>query len=136
MSEKARRKTSKAEYFTMRLNPETNPRDADTLRIIRELEAQGFTFKAIAQDAILHAEGRTPEMFSEPNAMTGVIIERMEDTLAQFADHIIKEIDRRGVGTGQSVGSREEERGEDEPSEEAMNFARSFARRQKNGGNK
>jgi hypothetical protein len=128
------KKTTKAEYFSMRLNPATNEHDAKTLAVIKREIARGFTFKAIAQDAILRADGHTPEMFSDPSAVNAALIGKIEDLLTNFAEDLIGRIGhlpRTGDDFSSDYGDDP-----DEPSGFARNFAKGFLQRQQNGGDR
>lgn len=122
-----REKTTKAEYRSMRINPETSKEDADTLEIIERLEKQGYNFKQIAQDAILRAGGAKPEMYSKNPS--GFILGSIEDMLSRFASELIGSM-RGGAGR-----ARFEEIPEDaDISPFASKFAQSFIQRQETKG--
>lgn len=87
-------KTTEAEYRSMRINPKTSKEDADTLKLIQDLEDKGWTFKQIAQDAILRSAGHEPEMYARNGS--GYILGNFEDMLTRFAHEIIDSI--RGQG--------------------------------------
>lgn len=107
----------------MRLNPATSDEDAKTLEIIKRLVARGFTFKSIAQDAILRADGNTPEMFSDSSAVNAALLGRIEDMLTHFAEDLIKRI-----GSNPYVGNGDDEDSEEYEPTESTDFARTFAR--------
>lgn len=112
-------KTSKAIIKSARLNP-INPEDKAALDIIKKLEKQGYSFKQIVVDAVLLADGRTPEMFAK-TADTQGVLSRMETLLEQFAQEIIHSRPQGGIGIP------------DEPGEDthfAKNFAQAFLQRQ------
>ena len=123
-----REKTTKAENRTMRINPETSQQDADTLAIIKQLEAQGYNFKQIAQDAILRANGHQPEMYSKNPS--GFILGSIEDMLSRFASEVISNV--RGSG---GRGKSEEINDEEDVTPFANKLAQSFIQRQKTKGN-
>lgn len=116
-------KSTRAEYYSMRLNPATSDEDAKTLEIIKRLVARGFTFKSIAQDAILRADGNTPEMFSDSSAVNAALLGRIEDMLTHFAEDLIKRI-----GSNPYVGNGDDEDSEEYEPTESTDFARTFAR--------
>lgn len=115
----ARHKTSEAVYKSVRLNP-INEEDRLALEIIERLEKQKFTFKQIVVDAILRADGHTPEMFAK-TADTQGMLSRMEVLLEQFAQEIIH-------SRPQQSGAETDEPGED--THFARNFAQAFLQRQ------
>lgn len=133
----ARRKSSVAKYYSVRFNPATNQEDAEVLRIIERYEAQGYTFKDIIRAAILTEEGFDPALFSG-KLQAGLIVSSMETLLAEFAEHIIREMggkgERRGRQTVRYADDDDSDDDDDTPSGEARNFAKGFIRRQQSGG--
>lgn len=126
-----REKTSKARYFTVRLNPtESNPLDADTLAIIERLMAKGFGFKSIVQDAILRADGATPEMYSR--FTSGLNLLDIQSLFEKFAAEILSEVKRSG-GSVRRVESQfsDDEIDDADVSPFAARFAKSFLDRQR-----
>ena len=119
------RAKSKAEYRSARFNP-INPEDRDVLAIIHELEAQDYNFKQIVTDAILRADGRTPEMYAAPQITADLIKAYMNDILPQFAQEIISHVKHGGV----AIENEPEDTGGN-PSEFAKTFAKSFVERQR-----
>lgn len=91
-----KQKTSQARYFAARFNP-IHEKQAQAIVIIDGLIAQGYTFKDIALDAILLADGRTPEMFDRQSeyqlhhvmdklaALEGVIEGAVEQLIRRIA---------------------------------------------------
>lgn len=128
------KKTTKAEYFSMRLNPTTNEHDAKTLAIIKREMARGFTFKAIAQDAILRTDGHTPEMFSDPGAVNAALIGKIEDLLTNFAEDLIGRIGHLPRTGDDYDGDYDSDSGE--TSGFARNFAKGFLQRQQSRGDR
>lgn len=118
-------KTTQAKYFTLRLNPVTSAEDSETLNIIRQLESEGYTFKQIAQDAILARQGYNPEMFSK--STSGYILGGLENLLTRFAGEIVHEL-KKG-GKSQINGDTDDDAREEE-SPLVRNLARSFMQRQ------
>lgn len=116
----ARQKTSKAVIKSVRLNP-INKEERTALEIIQRLEDEGFNFKQIVVDAILYADGRSPEMFSKTD--TQGLFAHMEALLEQFAQEIIHATRRAGP-----AASEEETGGESTAF--VKNFARGFLERQ------
>jgi hypothetical protein len=121
------KKSSEAEYKHARFNPATSEEDRRALEIIHRLEAEGYTFKQIVQDAILRADGYRPEMFAGADDKTGVILNRMEEMVEQIADEIVKR-----VGTTPSFAREMEDDGE--RSTYTKTLAKSFLQRQRSGG--
>lgn len=122
----AKHKTTKAIYRTVRINPLTSKEDADMFEIVTRLEAEGFTFKQIAQDAILRAEGQKPEMYSRVSS--GYILGGVEEMLTRFAEELLSKI-----GTTQRVVKPDADSDDDgEVTPFATKFAKSFIER--NGG--
>lgn len=125
-----REKTSKAEYFTVRFNPETSALDRDALVIVKRLIDEGFTFKSIVQDAILRADGHTPEMYTRFAA--GISLYDIQGLLEGFADEILSEVRKGGFRTAaQSSAVDDDEIDTGEVSPFAARFAKSFLERQK-----
>lgn len=122
------RKPSEAVIKSARLNP-INAQEKDALEIIEELEAQGYSFKEIVVDAILRADGRTPEMYPPNTQNTAtVILGQLEQMFAQFAQEIISQVKRGG---GQPVQDDTEEDADGRPSPFAKSFAKSYVERQR-----
>lgn len=122
------RQPSQAEYRSARFNP-INPQDRDVLAIVKELEDQGFNFKQIVSDAILRADGKTPEMYAAPMVTAQIITTYMDNVLAQFAQEIVTEIKRGGFRA--VAETDEDEESSEKPSKFAQSFARSFLERQR-----
>lgn len=127
-----RKKDSKAVYYAARFNPKTSEEDAKAIEIIERLKDRGFNFKAIAQDAILRADGVTPEMFSDSTSANAMLIGKIEDILAHFAEELISR-----MGSLPRVASEADEDSDEyelgETSKFARNFARGFLQRQGKG---
>lgn len=122
------REKSKAVIKSARLNPVNQP-EADALKIIDELEQQGYSFKTIVVDAILMADGRTPEMYtSNTQAVSTQILGQLDRMFSQFAHEIISQIKRGGI---QSVMDEDEDDSAEHKSRFAESFARSFLERQR-----
>jgi len=124
-----RPKTTKAETFAVRLNPETSEQDRVTLEIIQKLQDEGWKFKQIVQDAILFAGGRTPEMFSKvagPNLLGSI-----ESLLERFADDLFSELRRRGTG---NLPDEETDTEGISATPFAKKFTKSFMQRQAKSG--
>jgi hypothetical protein len=119
------RAQSKAQYRSARFNP-INPEDRDVLAIIHELEGKGYNFKQIVTDAILRADGRTPEMYAAPQITADLIKAYMNEVLPQFAQEIVSHVKRGGA-----VIEDEPEDAEGKPSKFAQSFANSFLERQR-----
>lgn len=133
------RKPSEAKHYSIRLNPSYEPGDVELYRIIEQYRAQGYTFKEIVRAALLTEAGFDPAQYSS-RLQTGAIVASMESLLAEFAEHIIKELNT-GVSAGRRTSRRrdyedDDREGDDDdvPSPEALNFARGFVRRQQSGG--
>lgn len=133
-------KTSEAKLFTARINPKTSPEEKAVLKIIRNKQKQSFNFKQIAVDAILRAEGYTPEMFAQnTDAQASQIADEVslklgktfEKLLSGFAQHIIDELRKSGVNLPYEANV-DTEKGET-ISPFAMNFARGYIEREKQG---
>jgi hypothetical protein len=114
-------KTTKAEYYTMRLNPVTSEEDRATLEIIKAKEKQGYPFKKLAQDAILRYADYTPEMFSK--SPSGNILGGLEDLLTRFAHEIVGEL--RGGGIKSEINGDTDD---EDPRQSTTPFARTLAR--------
>lgn len=128
-------KQSKARIFTARLNPiEEKPREKRAVELLDQLEKQGFNFKEVIVDAILRADGATPEMFDQPVVSIGSVdnearmINRIESMLSQFAEEIIGRLASSGVQPTTPTNT------DDESKVFAQNFAKSFIQRQQNLG--
>lgn len=124
-----REKTTKARYFAVRLNPETSPLDKDMLGVVDGLMTEGFSFKAIVQDAVLRASGFRPEMYSR--FTTGISLTDVQALLEGFATEILGEIKRGGFT--KTLPADEEDVGfeGENVSPFAARFAKSFLERQK-----
>ena len=100
----ALQKTSKAVLKTARINPESGEANANALRIIQELEGDGWSFGAIVIDAINRADGKTPEMFDTGRLTTSSIRQIFDEMLDKFADELVSRI-----GRGQSIVPTDDE---------------------------
>lgn len=120
-------KTSEAVYRSVRINPKTSKEDFDMLAIILELEKDGYTFKQIAQDAILRAGGKTPEMYSKNTGF--YILDSIEEMLGRFATEVVTSL----KGNGKRVLDEDIDSDED-VSPFAKRMAKSFMQRQKSKG--
>lgn len=118
------KKYTQAVYKSMRLNPATSAEDQRTLEIIKDLESQGYTFKQIAQDAILRTMGYTPEMFS--TVQTTPSMSGIENMLTRFADELLTKIDTGGY----KAVTRSQEGDGGDVSPFTRKFAQSFMERQ------
>lgn len=110
------KKTTQAVIKSARLNPATSERDKAVLEMIKQNEADGYTFKDIVIDAILYANGKTPDNFDRPQPSN--ILSGMEDLLSRFADEIIQKVNSGGAVI---------ENAPDEP-ENSTRFSRTFAK--------
>lgn len=124
-----REKTTKARYYTVRINPETSQLDEDMLEIVDRLMAQGFSFKAIVQDAVLRADGKKPEMYSR--FTTGVSLPEIQSLLEHFAEAILGEARNGGFQGSRGSQPADEEADDSGVSPFAARFAKSFLERQK-----
>lgn len=110
------KKTTKAVIKSARLNPVTSERDRAVLELIEQGAADGYTFKDIVIDAILYANGKTPDNFDRPQSND--ILSGMEDLLSRFADEIVREV-KNGGSVGDATFN--------EP-EASTNFSRNLAK--------
>lgn len=117
-------KTSQAVILSARLNPVTSERDRMALEIIRRLEGEGFNFKQIVVDAILHADGKTPEMF-ERDQGAGQIVSRLETLLADFSSDLLRNLKSRG-----NVPVDDDDEDDEGVSRFASTFAKGYLQRQ------
>lgn len=116
-------KTSQAVIKPARLNPK-NPHEREVLRILGEKEKQGYNFKQVAVDAILRAEGCTPEMFDkEP---VGDIFSLIKEAIAEAIPAALRHYS--GLRMQQSPDAPEEEIDES-VSEFSKSFATSYLQR-------
>jgi hypothetical protein len=123
-----REKTSEARYFTMRLNPASGQVEIDTLAAIDRLIEKGFTFKAIAQDAILRTNGKTPEMYTRE--LNGISLNAIQGLFEDFAKDLLREVRKGGFRVQSSTPDDNEFDGGD-VSPFAASFAKSFIERQR-----
>lgn len=122
----AKKKTTLAMYRTARFNPATSQEDRDAVAIIQRLEADGYNFKQIAQDAILRADGKSPDMYAKPaNSFDG-----LRSLLEEFAQTLIDEIRSRGSAPAVSDDDDYVEAGS---TQFVAKFAASFLDRQRKG---
>lgn len=128
----ARQKTTQAKHFGIRLNPATSELDARTLAIIQNRQQQGYSFKAIAQDAILRYGGMRPEMFNDPSQQNARLLAGIERMLSDFGERLLAEYKRTGGRYAPSDDTQDDEEG-GVVSGFAANFARSFMQRQAQG---
>lgn len=119
-----RPKTSNAVIKSARFNPDTSSVDKKVLKKIEELEAKGFNFKQIVNDAIIKASGETVDFVERP----AVDRAGLEELFDQFAKEIIREIRSGGFTTKAQHEDEDDEGGEVTPF--TRNFARSFIQRQ------
>lgn len=125
----ALKKTSVAKVWSMRINTATSAEDSEVYAIVQELKQKGFSFKQIAQDAILRSQGHTPEMFSRSN--NGFLLGSIEDMLSTFAKEILSNVKVTDTRSGCETPPMTE----DEISPFAKKFANSYMQRQQKQGN-
>jgi len=115
-----REKTSIAKYYSARFNPKTSELDAKVVEIVKGLQEKGFKFKDIAQDAILRADGYTPEMFNDGQGDSRLLFQ-LEGMFTRFAEELLERIGQLPAGRIESTVS-------DEPEMDNTHFAKSFAK--------
>lgn len=103
--------------------------EARAIQIYRQLIEDGYTPRQIFSEALLRAEGYTPEMFRQQNADPNAsrLINRMEDLFTDFAKEMLGKLEQAGVQARQS--STTEESADDD--EYARNIARGFMNRRR-----
>jgi hypothetical protein len=121
-----REKTSKAVIKCARLNP-INQEEAEALKIIGEKEKDGFNFKKVVVDAILFADGRTPEMFTR-ESQTDHLGHLLSDLFERFAEDLLKQIHNGRVHVSESP--EEDAQRDDGLSAFARTFSRGVLQRQ------
>lgn len=89
-----------SKVFSIRVHP-SNPYEAKFIEIMDVLKEEGYSNREIIVDAVLYADGKTPEMFSGER-LTEAIVERM---LSEFAQSIVSELEERGIAVGQMFGT-------------------------------
>ncbi len=126
------------------INPTSHPTESDFLKILETQNLAGHKPREVIVDAVLHARGRTPEMYdrrsieleqltSKIRAMLRVEFERSEQTLLQeFGKQLIEHIKKVGI---QAVTDDSEEDTAPMPKGNAFlsNFASAFASRRNSG---
>ena len=120
------KRPSRARFFSARFNPATSAEDEQALLFIQQWMDQGYNFKAIVLDAVLARAGHRPEMFAKPNQE--LLLTRLEDMLADFAEDLIKRLGERSPASGATA---EAESGD--VTTFSRNFAKGFLHRQKSG---
>lgn len=91
------KKTSKAEHFSLRINPDSSSFEKEFLRILHERKADGFSVKKTIIDAVLAREGFTPEMFADGLPLPSMMLAKLERMFDDFAKHIVNSIQRDGI---------------------------------------
>lgn len=86
---KHNQKASGARVLSVRLNRNMDEREALALDIVEDLESKDFTLRQIITDAILRADGHTPEMFSKEEKLTPHF---MRELFEDFTTYIISQI--------------------------------------------
>lgn len=90
-----RLKSSKAENFSMRLNP-IHPQEASAMEHLEKCKNNGYDFKATVVDALNRAAGKTPEMFAPANSQMAQFAGIVEVMLNSFATELVSKL-----GTGE-----------------------------------
>lgn len=123
----ARQKTSRAEFYTARLNP-IHPEEAKAIEFIERHERNGYNFKQIIVDAINRAEGVTPEMFAkDSNTQLASIGNLLEEKLREFAHQLLS--------NGAISLSSPEEVKQEHVTKFTRNFVKGLQQRQQSSGN-
>lgn len=115
-------KTSQAVIKTARLNP-IHPTEREVLQILNKLSEQGYKFKDVIVDAVLRADGKTPEMFAKDSATPGLL---NADYIHQLVTQAVKEAIKEA-----NLGGPEEDNDDSQTTSFARNFAQGFMARQK-----
>jgi hypothetical protein len=122
--------TSKSKTYAFRLHPD-DEREQIAMEIIERLLSEDWTMRQIMTDAILHADGRTPEMFRGiDDTMTKGYLETQ---LSDIANHIISELRANGMVMPSEKQGKESPFGKDEDEEMAQNLANGYLARRKRG---
>lgn len=119
--------TKKSTVISIRLNPAVEE-DQRVLDILNELQERGFSHREIITDAILRAEGHTPEMYHDADGkVTRHILELM---LSEFAREIVDNVRQFAPQTTQKASPHNKGESDDEY---ANNLAKGFLTRRKRG---
>lgn len=123
------RKTSNAEYKTIRFNPDTSEQDKQALEIIAYWKAQGFDFKDLVVDRLLRGNGFDPVKMKATNTVLVEQLTRsMEGILERFGHELMESL-RQGkfeISDDDSIDQKDNEK----PSEFLTNFVGGFVNRQ------
>lgn len=111
-----------ARSYSFRLNP-AFPEDADAIALIDGLLAQNWSTRQIMTDALLHADGRTPEMYS--TQQQGLTAESLEAILVRCLDEYAQHTHRQPRKAVAEVDDDNED-----VSSWTRNFAKGFVARQ------
>lgn len=124
----SRQKTTKADIYSARLNPiAQNPREIEAVRLIEEAIARGFNFKQIVVDAVLFANGRTPEMFDGQTPEFDI----SSASLALINATVKAALKNARFSGNANVLEDDEESDDQELSDFTKNFAQGFIQRRK-----
>lgn len=119
--------TKKSTVVSIRLNPAVEE-DKRVLDILNELQERGFSHREIITDAILRAEGHTPEMYHEADGkVTRHLLELM---LSEFAREIVDNLRQNTPQTTQKAAPFNKGENDDEY---ANNLAKGYLARRKRG---
>lgn len=119
--------TKKSTVISIRLNP-ANKEDKRVLDILYALHERGFTPREIITDAILRAEGHTPEMYHDVEGQVTRPV--LESLLSDFAREIVESLRETGVQSQQKASPFDESTDDDDY---ARNLANGFLTRRKRG---
>ena len=113
-----------------RLHPD-NEKERDALKIFDMKRKKGFAARDIITDAILRAEGYTPEMFDGDD--TTITQGQLERTLEDFARYIVEEIQANGVTAGAPNTQKTSPFDDDGDMDVMRNMAAGYLNRRKRG---
>lgn len=114
-------KTSQAKIYTARLNP-IHDNEAQVIKAIEDWSAQGVNFKQLIVDRILRVDvGIQP---TTQNANVSI-----ENLLSRYTEHLLAELERRGIQTG-GLQQSDSEPSDGEVSPFMRKFAKGFLERQ------
>ena len=120
----------KSRVISARLHPE-NEEEKRALNILEKKIKEGYSVRQIITDALIRADGYTPEMFSGSISVSQGQLER---TLEDFADYILQQISEKGFSVQSKVDEKPSPFDNSEQDTDVMrNMAAGYLNRRKRG---
>jgi len=117
---------AKSKVFSVRLHP-SDEREARVISILDDLISKGFSMREIFTDAILRAEGYTPEMFRDTDER--ITRTYLETLLSEFGQDLLSQIENGTISAKAQTDKRPSPFGDDEDEDAMRNIAQGFMNR-------